>query len=107
VLVQVGGDAGAGHRAQVDADVEALGPGGLAQRADRALGELGELGRLGLGQVGVVGHVPERADQHVARVVRVQVEHRVHQLAPGDDQALFVAELRRAVERAALVLARA
>ena len=33
VLVQVGGDAGAGHRAQVDADVEALGAGGLAQRA--------------------------------------------------------------------------
>ena len=34
--MQVGGDAGAGHRAQVDADVEALGAGGLAQRADRA-----------------------------------------------------------------------
>ena len=30
VLVQVGGDAGAGHRAQVDADVEALGAGRLA-----------------------------------------------------------------------------
>src|SRR5271165_5775119 len=60
---------------------------------------------FGTGQLGVVGHVPVGADQDVAGVVRIQVEHRVHQRAAGDDQAVLVAQLRRLVERAALVLA--
>jgi hypothetical protein len=107
VLVQVGGDAGAGHRAEVHADVEPVRAGGLAQGADGTHGEVGELRGLRGGQVRVVGYVPVRDHQQVAGVVRVQVEHRVHHRAAGDDQAVLVAQLGRAVERAVLVLARA
>jgi len=105
--MQVGGDASAGHRAQVHADIEAVRAGRLAQSTDGALGELGELGRFLHGQLGVVGYVPVRDHHQVAGIVRVQVEHRVDQRAPGDDQAFLVAELRRAVERAVLRLPRA
>jgi hypothetical protein len=69
-------------------------------------GELGELGGFVLGQLGVVGQVPVRADQHVAAVVGVEVEYRVDQRTPGDDQRFLVAQGGRTAERAALVLAR-
>jgi len=52
--------------------------------------------------------VAEAIEEIVSAVDRrVQVEHRVHQVPAGDDQAFLVGQLRRAVERAALVLTRA
>src|SRR5690606_20719303 len=91
VLVQVGGDARAGDLAEVHADVEALGAAGLAQRAQRPLGELAQLDDLGRGQLVVAGDVPVGHDHQVAGVVGVEVQHRVDDLAPGDDQAVLVA----------------
>ncbi len=71
---------------EVDADVEALRAARQPQRADGALGEDPELHRLLGSEVGVVGRVAERHDHEVARVVRVQVQHRVDVLAARDDQ---------------------
>src|SRR5271166_4853613 len=105
VLVQVGRDAGAGHAAQVHADVEALRVRGRAQGPDRALGVFGQFGGLARVQFRVVGHVPVRADQEVAAVVGVQVQHREHGPAARDDQAFLVTERRSAAERAGLALA--
>ena len=58
------------------------------------------VGRLRRRQVGVVGDVPVRADQQVPGRVRVEVEHRVRQLAPVHDQPVRVARRRDRAERA-------
>ncbi len=101
MLVQVRSDAGTGHAAHVHANVEALGAGDVTQHAHRDLGEVREFGRLALVQVGVVGHVPDGADHQVPAVVRIQVEDRVDQRAPGDDQRLLVGHLLNQAKRAA------
>src|SRR5690606_7649554 len=46
--------------------------------------------------------VPVRQHHQVPRVVRVQVEHRVHRRAAGHDEPFLVGQLRDAAERAAL-----
>ena len=60
----------------------------LPDHPHRLAGEGGQLDRLRLVQLGVVGDVPVRADQQVPRVVRVEVQHRVHPLAAGHHQAV-------------------
>jgi hypothetical protein len=107
VLVQVGGDARARDRAEVHAHVESLGAARLPQGLGGALGELRQLDRLGVVEVGVVGHVTVRDDHEVTRVVRVEVEHREHGRAAGDDQPVLIGELRDLAEGAAVVGPRA
>ena len=96
-----------GDRALVHADVEAVRPGGGAQRGHRLLGELGQLGGLRPVQVRVVGDMPVGDDHQVAAVVRVQVEHRVDVLAARDDQPVLVGLGRDRAEGTAVVGTRA
>ena len=91
---------GAGDRALVHPDVEAVRPADRAHHPHRRLGEGAELGDLVGGQVGVVGHVPVRDQHQVPGVVRVQVEDGVDRRPPGHDQAVLVAHRRDDAERA-------
>src|SRR5918912_2488391 len=100
VLVQVVGDPGAGDRALVHPDVEAVRPGHRAHHPHGRLGEPAQLGDLGGGEVGVVGHVPVGHQHQVPGVVRVQVEDGEDGLTARDDQALLVVHLRDEAERA-------
>ena len=101
--MEVRGDARAGDRAEVQADVEPVGAARLAQRGDGALGEAGQLGGLRLVQLGVVRDVPVRAHHEVTGVVRVEVQDGEDALPAPDDQAVLVAHLRNLAERASVV----
>ena len=107
VLVEVGGDAGAGDRALVHADVEAVRPGRRTQGRHRLLGQRGQFGGLRVGEVRVVGDMTVGHDHQMAAVVRVQVEHRVDLLAAPDHQAVLVGFGRNRAEGAAVVGTRA
>src|SRR5690606_40674878 len=68
--------------------------------SDLGLGELGELRGLLRVEVRIVRDVAVRADQQVARIVRIEVEHREDPFAAGDDE-LVLAVPRVEAERAA------
>src|SRR5215468_3893932 len=87
------GNAGTGHGALVHADVEAVRARRSAQGPHRVLSERAELADLVRAQVRVVGDVPVRHGHQVPGVVRIQVQHRVDELAAGDDQPVVVRRL--------------
>ena len=103
VLVQVVGQRTAGYGAQVETHVERVRRGDRPQRPQRGAGDGHQLRRLGLVEVLQPRHVPVGHDHEVPRVVRVQVEHRVHGRAAGDDQPVVVGQRRDPAERAALL----
>ena len=67
VLVQVGGNSGAGDRTLIDPEVEALRRAGGPQYTHRVLSQCTEGGQLVVSQLGEVRDMPVRADQKVSR----------------------------------------
>ncbi|MPM33814.1 hypothetical protein SDC9_80395 [bioreactor metagenome] len=100
MLVQVRRDAGPGRLALVHPEVESLRVAHRTDHRHRRPGQLSDLDDLGRGQVGVVGHVPVRADQQMAGVVRVEIEQHVRHRAAVHDQPVLVTGPRGRAERA-------
>ena len=85
--------------AQIEADVEAVRPRNVLDDANRLLDERHQLAALRLGQILEFGDPAVRHHHQVARVVRVEVEHGVDQLAAGHHQTVLVGQLRDVGER--------
>ena len=104
MLMQVCGDAGAGHLALVDADVPAVRVRDLLHYRHRQRGGLLELEELGVVQIGDETDVAVRADHQMPHVVRVQVHDGEHMRAAPGDQTVLVGLVRSRAERALLGL---
>ncbi len=102
--MQVPRNAGPTGHALVHAQVEAGRVRDLAQHPHRGLGQLGELRGFVHGQVRVVRNMPVGADQEMARVIRIEVEHDVAGPAAVDDQGILVRALGRDAEGAVVLV---
>ena len=93
-------DAGTGHAAEVPAQVVALRPVQLGERAHRAPCQAVDLERLLVLELPVLAHVPRGRDHQVPRDVRELVQKHERQLAAVHDQRLVVLTLERPTEDA-------
>src|SRR5277367_1468189 len=84
---------------QIQADVEAVWSRHVLDDANRLLGERHQLGGLLLGQIFELRYPPIRHHHQMPRVIRVEVEHRVDEFAPGDHQTVLIGQLRDLTER--------
>src|SRR5687767_13878082 len=87
--VHVLDDAGAGRRAEIDADVDSFQPVGLAQRGLASLREQAHLVHLAGRELRERGLVPVRHHHQVAVVIGVKVEDDVGELALEDEEILI------------------
>ena len=83
-------DAGAGGRAEVDADVEAVGMERALQTFDRPGDQIVEFKRFLAREAAQVGGVAVGDDHQVSRAVRVGIEDDEAGRAAVDDEVLFV-----------------
>src|SRR5256712_4077425 len=88
VPVEMVADARAGARAEVHAQVEALGVKGGREGRERPAQRLGQVGVLGRGERRKVGRVPARRDHEVAVLVRVAVQYDQAVRRRAEDEAL-------------------
>src|SRR5882757_2904466 len=88
-----------GGRSEVEPDVEAVRPGHTLHHANRLLREGHQLGALRDGEVLELGHPAVGHHHQVPGVVRVEVQHRVDELAAGDHQPVLVRHVGDVGER--------
>lgn len=90
VEVEVFDDAGSGHPAEVESDIESIGAQGLAQGIHAAAGQLHQFEHFVVGEIGEVGDLAVGNDHEMAAVVGVIIEQGIARPAAGEHEVGFV-----------------